>query len=231
MARDLDPGSSPAAFLGAELRRARVAAGMSQEQFSRSLGFDRTVITKAETGERPPSPEVAAAIDLVTADQAVQQRSRDEAVSAAVPAHVDHQTLHVIGLDKLEEAVAELGEGLFGVVAIRSRRGGCDSGSLQADVGLLLDLFKEPNRSGAAADAVEDFSGFPSRYTHLFEEARHGADVRAELAKSDFANLLTQSVKPRLLAGQHVRLTRAATPGGFPSPHHAAAAATWPKRD
>jgi transcriptional regulator with XRE-family HTH domain len=63
MARDLDPGSSPAAFLGAELRRARVAAGMSQEQFSRSLGFDRTVITKAETGERPPSPEVAAAID------------------------------------------------------------------------------------------------------------------------------------------------------------------------
>ena len=63
MARDLDPGSSPAAFLGAELRRARVAAGMSQEQFSRSLGFERTVITKAETGERPPSPEVAAAID------------------------------------------------------------------------------------------------------------------------------------------------------------------------
>jgi transcriptional regulator with XRE-family HTH domain len=63
MARDLDPGSSPAAFLSAELRRARVAAGMSQEQFSRSLGFDRTVITKAETGERPPSPEVAAAID------------------------------------------------------------------------------------------------------------------------------------------------------------------------
>src|SRR6266542_4175113 len=53
-------------------------------------------------------------------------------------------------------------------------------------------------------------------YTHLFEAARHGADVRAELAKSDFANLLTQSVKPRLLAGQHLRLTRAATPRRLP---------------
>jgi len=53
-------------------------------------------------------------------------------------------------------------------------------------------------------------------YTHLFEAARHGADVRVELAKSDFANLLTQSVKPRLLAGKHLRLTRAATPRRLP---------------
>jgi hypothetical protein len=54
-------------------------------------------------------------------------------------------------------------------------------------------------------------------YTHLFEAARHGADIRAELAKSDFANLLSQSVKPRLLAGQHLRLTRAATPRRLPN--------------
>jgi hypothetical protein len=33
-------------------------------------------------------------------------------------------------------------------------------------------------------------------YTHLFEEARHGADVRAELAKSEFANLLAHTVEP-----------------------------------
>ena len=54
-------------------------------------------------------------------------------------------------------------------------------------------------------------------YTHLFEAARHGADVRAELAKSDFANLLTPTVKPHLLAGQHLRLTRAATPRRLPN--------------
>jgi integrase len=47
-------------------------------------------------------------------------------------------------------------------------------------------------------------------YTHLFEEARHGADVRAELAKSDFANLLAVAVRPRLRASQHLRSTRAA---------------------
>jgi hypothetical protein len=42
-------------------------------------------------------------------------------------------------------------------------------------------------------------------YTHLFEEARHGADVRAELAKSEFvadSRLRTAArVKRRCLAG------------------------------
>lgn len=53
-----DPASNPAAFLGAELRRARVAAGFtSQEALAARLGYDRTVIAKAETGERPPTPE------------------------------------------------------------------------------------------------------------------------------------------------------------------------------
>src|SRR6266536_4539879 len=54
-------------------------------------------------------------------------------------------------------------------------------------------------------------------YTHLFEEARHGADVRAELAKSDFANLLTRTFEPRLRAGGHLRFTRAATPRRLPN--------------
>jgi transcriptional regulator with XRE-family HTH domain len=59
-----DPASNPAAFLGAELRRARVAAGFtSQESLAARLGYDRTVIAKAETGERPPTPEVADALE------------------------------------------------------------------------------------------------------------------------------------------------------------------------
>ena len=49
-------------------------------------------------------------------------------------------------------------------------------------------------------------------FTHLFEKARHGADVRAELAKSDFANLLTQTLEPRLQAGEQLRSTRSALP-------------------
>jgi integrase len=49
-------------------------------------------------------------------------------------------------------------------------------------------------------------------YTHLFDEARHGADLRAELAKSDFANLLELAVHPRLPAGEHLHATPAAVP-------------------
>jgi len=62
MGRNHDPETSAAAFLGAELCRARLAAGMSQDQLARAAGFDRTVITKAETGERPPTEEVTAAL-------------------------------------------------------------------------------------------------------------------------------------------------------------------------
>jgi transcriptional regulator with XRE-family HTH domain len=57
-----DPQAEPRAFLGAELQRGRIAAGFaSQEALAARLGFDRSVIGKAETGERPPSPEVLAA--------------------------------------------------------------------------------------------------------------------------------------------------------------------------
>jgi transcriptional regulator with XRE-family HTH domain len=57
-----DPETNPAAFLGGELRRARMAAGFSsQDALAGTLGFDRTVITKAETGERPPTDDVLAA--------------------------------------------------------------------------------------------------------------------------------------------------------------------------
>jgi len=44
------------------LRRARLAAGFSsQDSLAAKLGFDRTVIAKAETGDRPPTTEVLAA--------------------------------------------------------------------------------------------------------------------------------------------------------------------------
>jgi transcriptional regulator with XRE-family HTH domain len=57
-----DAATNPAAFLGSRLRQGRVGAGFkSQDALAAQLGFDRSVITKAETGERPPSPEVLAA--------------------------------------------------------------------------------------------------------------------------------------------------------------------------
>jgi transcriptional regulator with XRE-family HTH domain len=57
-----DPETNPAGFFGAELRRARMAAGFSsQEALAARLGFDRSVVAKAETGERSPTAEVLAA--------------------------------------------------------------------------------------------------------------------------------------------------------------------------
>lgn len=49
-------------------------------------------------------------------------------------------------------------------------------------------------------------------YTHLFEEARHGADLRAELAKSDFASLLNLTLETRRQTGDHLRSSRGGAP-------------------
>ena len=57
-----DPETDPAAFLGDELARARLAAGFSSQQaLADHLGFDRSVIGKSESGDRAPSPEVLSA--------------------------------------------------------------------------------------------------------------------------------------------------------------------------
>ncbi len=54
-----DAKTNPAAFLGGKLKQARINAGFSsQEALATKLGFDRTVITKAETGDRPPTDDV-----------------------------------------------------------------------------------------------------------------------------------------------------------------------------
>lgn len=53
---------TPGQYLGGELCRARIAAGFkSQEAFAQRLGFHRSVVAKAESGERVPSAQVLAA--------------------------------------------------------------------------------------------------------------------------------------------------------------------------
>jgi hypothetical protein len=42
--------------------------------------------------------------------------------------------------------------------------------------------------------------------------------VRAELAKSDFANLLTHANEPRLQASEHLRTTNTRPPKRLPEP-------------
>ncbi|HMH90967.1 MAG TPA: helix-turn-helix transcriptional regulator [Streptosporangiaceae bacterium] len=51
------------AFFGAELRRARLAAGLSQEQLGRRLSFSGDLVGKVETGQRAPAPDFAAGCD------------------------------------------------------------------------------------------------------------------------------------------------------------------------
>jgi transcriptional regulator with XRE-family HTH domain len=57
--REIDGTASPLAFFGAELRRARNEAGLSQEQLGQRIGYSGTMVGKIETGERAPSEDLA----------------------------------------------------------------------------------------------------------------------------------------------------------------------------
>jgi transcriptional regulator with XRE-family HTH domain len=65
MTRSLDATRSPMAFFGAELRRVRIAAGLSQDQLGQKLVFSGDTVGKIETGERAPTPDFAARCDGV----------------------------------------------------------------------------------------------------------------------------------------------------------------------
>ena len=63
LVRELDPSAGPLQFFGAELRRARTAAGLSQDQLGQRLGYSGAQVGKVETGERAPAQDFAEACD------------------------------------------------------------------------------------------------------------------------------------------------------------------------
>ncbi|HTW01966.1 MAG TPA: helix-turn-helix transcriptional regulator [Streptosporangiaceae bacterium] len=61
--REIDGTASPLAFYGSELRRARMEAGLSQDQLGQRIGYSATMVGKIETGERAPSEDMARRCD------------------------------------------------------------------------------------------------------------------------------------------------------------------------
>ena len=63
--RELDPGASPAAFFGNEVREARTRAKMSQAALGAAVGYDATYVSKVETGAIVPDDVFVNALDRV----------------------------------------------------------------------------------------------------------------------------------------------------------------------
>jgi transcriptional regulator with XRE-family HTH domain len=61
--RDLDPGSGPLAFFGAEFRRCRSAAGLSQDQLGDEIGYSGALVGRVETAGRTPQLDFAERCD------------------------------------------------------------------------------------------------------------------------------------------------------------------------
>ncbi|AVT28582.1 hypothetical protein C6361_02695 [Plantactinospora sp. BC1] len=56
---------SPSEFLIRELRRRRVAAGLSQEALGELMHFSGSHVSSVETGQRPPTPKFLKVADEV----------------------------------------------------------------------------------------------------------------------------------------------------------------------
>jgi transcriptional regulator with XRE-family HTH domain len=62
--RELDPGSSPLAYYGSELRRLRVRANLTQRQLGLAVHITDSMIAHIEAARRPPSREFNMAADM-----------------------------------------------------------------------------------------------------------------------------------------------------------------------
>src|ERR1700685_1304468 len=65
MAHDADRAGTPAGVFGAELRFYRTRAGLSQKDLAATVHVSNDVISKIETGERPPAEDFPPRLDAV----------------------------------------------------------------------------------------------------------------------------------------------------------------------
>ncbi|GAA3864575.1 helix-turn-helix transcriptional regulator [Streptomyces lacrimifluminis] len=85
--KDLDPSSSPRAFLGAELRHAREAAGLSQDQLGRPLFVSGSFIGQMEAGTRRMMHEYAVQIDQILGTKDFFERNCAALAKSKYPDH------------------------------------------------------------------------------------------------------------------------------------------------
>lgn len=88
--RELDPGESPLALFGAELRHYRLAAELSQEQLGERTSYSAALVGAVETARRMPTEEFAqrcdAALQTGGALRRLRERLKDYLKHQAYPA-------------------------------------------------------------------------------------------------------------------------------------------------
>ena len=65
MPNDADRAGTPAGVFGAELRFYRTRAGLSQKDLAARANVSHDVISKIETGERPPAEDIPPRLDAI----------------------------------------------------------------------------------------------------------------------------------------------------------------------
>jgi transcriptional regulator with XRE-family HTH domain len=108
------PSTTPKArALGAELRQARTRAGLGVRELARRLEISHSVLSRIESGERPPRPEDVASILTAlgvngSAQEAILALSRDTSGSHWLSLGMPEQELQLAALLDFERTAAHI---------------------------------------------------------------------------------------------------------------------------
>ena len=195
MPNDADRAGTPAGVFGAELRFYRTRAGLSQKDLAAQANVSHDVISKIETGERPPAEDFAPRLDAVP--EPGHPRSPDPPAGSPEqgPQAVPVRLVPAVGRIEARAAVLRWYEPLVVPGLLQTEEYARAILSARPD-GNLDDL-DEQVAARLARQAISDRTGAPQLWCILDEGVLHRAIGGSKVMRSQLYRLAEVAEHPK----------------------------------
>ncbi len=172
---DAKPRTTARMYLGTELQRLRVMAGLSQRDVATRVGTGHATVLRTERGDRiPPLPELAKWGDALSLDEATRRRLERLADTAFSEAQSWRDAIRGRSHAQDDEQALEASSGRISILSLAVAPGLLQTASYAT---ALFDLLATPGQDTSAAVA-----GRMRRQEILYDPAHHVDLVTTEEA-------------------------------------------------